>query len=577
MKFSNFRKLVGGVLFLAMFLLTVTAQGGRIPSPISNPQIIICQPCVCILCILPGFSLATSTSSFSLPFNHLSDTATISDSSFLNYNGTIVLTAAVLPSVTNGPTVSFSPGSICVGVGFYCFLASTSSVMTVSASSSTPNGDYSVTVTGTSGSIVHSLIVSVNVPSPFVLDPSPPSINHISGQTQDVTITVHSLFGYSGDVALTSATTPSGPSVSFSSSTVSITGSSSPTSTLTFGSTTLGNYSITITGTSGSFTNTAVIAANTTDYKLSNNPGPTNVQAGSPYTSKVDIGSFNGFTGTVHMSATVKPSGPKVTFSSDSLNIAANGKVSTMVTILASDPGTYAVNVTGTSGSASRSTIYTVTIAPLPPTIFGLAPMNFYGIVGGLATAGVVAGAVVVTRRRKSSSMSPPPAPSTAAPSSPGGSTPEAGSPPAAPEGKKGMSKLIPGAPGVQLPKPLVEHKVPILLVAVGTALVVAALATISPAAGLFGGLFIPGILLLGLGSVVLFLQLYQRPVAVRRFCMHCGFQMPMTGAGACPRCGKQPMSGIDTRVCPNCNGVIPTLAKFCKECGAGQPNVPAA
>jgi hypothetical protein len=139
------------------------------------------------------------------------------------------------------------------------------------------------------------------------------------------------------------------------------------------------------------------------------------------------------------------------------------------------------------------------------------------------------------------------------------------------------MSKLIPGAPGVQLPKPLVEHKVPILLVAVGTALVVAALATISPAAGLFGGLFIPGILLLGLGSVVLFLQLYQRPVAVRRFCMSCGFQMPMTGAGACPRCGKQPMSGIDTRVCPNCNAVIPTLAKFCKDCGAGQPNVPAA
>lgn len=584
MKISKTRKPLVLLLLLPLIFVLFLPPPSIVnkANPSVGPLAISCYRCFC--CVLPGFTLGTSSASLSTPYNHLSDTATISASSILNYNGTITLTAAGLPT---GATASFSPPSICVGVGLYCLFAQTTSTLTISASQSTPNGLYIVTVTGTSGAITNTVTESVNVPTPFVIVLSPPSIRPLAGQSQDSGVTVQSLFGFSGAVALTSSTAPSGPSVSFTPSALSITGTMAATSTLTFGPATLGNYSTTITGMSGAFTSQAILSATTTDFNLTSNLGSAIVQAGSPYTSRVDIGGLNGFAGTIHVSATVKPQGPAVSLSRESLTLLSGGRASTNVTILSSNSGTYTVNVTATSGASSHSKLYTINIAAVPPapaqTIFGLAPMNFYGIVGGLVTAGAVGTAVTVTRRRKNADTSLPSSSLPDKPSQAGGPSPGTGAPsvsastPASPSGitapevpKKGLSKFLPGGtPG--LPKTIVEHKIPILLVSIGTALVVAALATISPQVGLFGGLFIPGILLLGVGSVVLFLQLYQRPVVARRFCMHCGAQMLSTGA-ACPRCNKQPMSGIDTRVCPNCNAVIPTLAKFCKDCGAGQP-----
>jgi DNA-binding beta-propeller fold protein YncE/RNA polymerase subunit RPABC4/transcription elongation factor Spt4 len=55
-----------------------------------------------------------------------------------------------------------------------------------------------------------------------------------------------------------------------------------------------------------------------------------------------------------------------------------------------------------------------------------------------------------------------------------------------------------------------------------------------------------------------------------KRFCMHCGVLMPLK-ATRCPRCGKAPPAGLDTKACKNCKSVIPVVAKFCSECGAGQ------
>jgi len=55
------------------------------------------------------------------------------------------------------------------------------------------------------------------------------------------------------------------------------------------------------------------------------------------------------------------------------------------------------------------------------------------------------------------------------------------------------------------------------------------------------------------------------------RYCMHCGTRMLVT-ATSCPKCAKSPPSGVDTKLCRNCNAVIPAVARFCSECGAGQP-----
>ncbi len=168
-----------------------------------------------------------------------------------------------------------------------------------------------------------------------------------------------------------------------------------------------------------------------------------------------------------------------------------------------------------------------------------------------------------------------PAAPSPGEPTMQAPATPTLPSAPA-PEVPKPPGRKL---PSIQLPKPIAENKVPIALVTVGLILIIAAVAiTFGPAAAFFWGVFIPGVLLLGFGGTLLFLRLYRRegPVVVelRRFCMHCGFQMSSTDV-ACPRCRRQPPSGVDTKVCPNCGAVIPTQAKFCRDCGAGQPATP--
>jgi len=59
-------------------------------------------------------------------------------------------------------------------------------------------------------------------------------------------------------------------------------------------------------------------------------------------------------------------------------------------------------------------------------------------------------------------------------------------------------------------------------------------------------------------------------PPPPTRYCMWCGAIMP-PNAKVCPRCGKEPPSGVNTKICPNCGAVIPRVAKFCNRCGAAQ------
>ena len=58
--------------------------------------------------------------------------------------------------------------------------------------------------------------------------------------------------------------------------------------------------------------------------------------------------------------------------------------------------------------------------------------------------------------------------------------------------------------------------------------------------------------------------------VEKRRYCMHCGAKMSIDD-NVCPECSLSPPSGVDVKQCINCGEVIPSVAKFCRECGAAQ------
>jgi subtilase family serine protease len=102
----------------------------------------------------PNFSISASPSSQSV--RHGSSTSyTVTVTPVSGFTGTVSLTASVSPVVSSRPTLSFSPQQISGGSG--------NSTLTVRTSSSTPRRGYTITITGTNGSIVHSSVVSLTV------------------------------------------------------------------------------------------------------------------------------------------------------------------------------------------------------------------------------------------------------------------------------------------------------------------------------------------------------------------------------------------------------------------------------
>ena len=158
------------------------------------------------------------------------------------FAGTVALSSTSTPS---GLTCSLTPASIVGGSGT-AFL---------SCSSSTANS-YTVTVTGTSGSLTHNTIVTVNVQD-FTITASPTSVPIAQGNSGSSTITISSLGGFSGTVNLAVAASPN---LGASLSPTSVTGSGTSMLTITTTtSTPTGTYLVNVTGTSGSLSHSVTV------------------------------------------------------------------------------------------------------------------------------------------------------------------------------------------------------------------------------------------------------------------------------------------------------------------------------
>jgi len=99
----------------------------------------------------------------------------------------------------------------------------------------------------------------------FSIAANPASISFVPSQSATSTIALQSTGGFTGSVALTTASAPAGVTGSCSPSTVS----GSQTSTCTLAGTSVGSYTVTVTGSSGSLVHTTAIAVTVTS-----NPPP---------------------------------------------------------------------------------------------------------------------------------------------------------------------------------------------------------------------------------------------------------------------------------------------------------------
>jgi hypothetical protein len=161
-----------------------------------------------------------------------------------NYGVTINRTGGLASSIALG--VSGLPiGAI--GIFSPNPATSTSSTLAVATTVLTPVGTYTLTITGTAGTLVHVTTVSLTVSPPdFSLRASPASASVTQGGATSYGVTVTPVAGFTGQVTLSVSGLPSGASGSFS---------PNPTT-----ATTPGTFTVTITGVSGNLTHTTTVS-----------------------------------------------------------------------------------------------------------------------------------------------------------------------------------------------------------------------------------------------------------------------------------------------------------------------------
>ncbi|MBI4258132.1 MAG: hypothetical protein HY619_04180, partial [Thaumarchaeota archaeon] len=269
-----------------------------------------------------------------------SSSTSVSVISINGYNKPVGLSVSGIPQ---GVTYNLQPQS-----GAPTF----QSALTLSVSTSTPVGAYTVTVTGDDGQgKIHStsFTLQVNAPSnpDFTLNVSPKTVALQQGSTGSVSVSLQPLNGYSKTVTLSASGFPSGISYSFNP--LSAIPPFSSILSISVGSTAqTGTYTIEIIGSDGSLIHQDSFALQISaqpDFTIAVAPGSFTLERGTSRTASVTIGSLNGYSNTVTLSLNGLPSGASYSFNPSS----GTPSFTSTLTINAgtANAGTYTLTITG--------------------------------------------------------------------------------------------------------------------------------------------------------------------------------------------------------------------------------------
>jgi subtilisin family serine protease len=320
------------------YSLTITGTSGT-STRSARAELVIPPP--------PDFSLAVTPAARTTAPGGAVD-YTVSTTAVGGFTGDVALSLSGLTAAQ--ATWSFAPASIAGAAG--------ASQLTLSTASAIAPGRYTLTITGTSGSVSHSVTVTLIVPD-FSLSVSPTSRTTTPGTAVTYTVSVGAINGFTGTVSLALSGLSQG---SWTFAPASITNAG--TSTLTVTAAAAGTYSLTITGTSGAIVHTrtvTLVAGVAADFGVSVSPASATVVAGQSVAYTVSVSSVGGFAGSVSLSAGGLPALATASFSSNPV-IAPRTVTMTVRTSRLTPRGTFALTVTGRSGSLVHTAGATIVV-----------------------------------------------------------------------------------------------------------------------------------------------------------------------------------------------------------------------
>jgi hypothetical protein len=293
------------------------------------------------------------------------------------FNGTVSLSATNLPNVS----FTLSPSAITFINGNN--LCGCTSEMDVTSTSAAALGTYTVNVTGTVGSMTHTVSMTLTIASPdFTLTLGGSSQSIPLGGPADTFVYLNGVNGFYGNVNLVVASSSSAIACQFLSGNSANTPlGNNITVSLPFGSASVilsctavgpvGVFNAAVTGTSGSLVHSAIFTVTIMDYSIS--ATPVSFSAPSSGNSTVTVTSLHGLSGTVSLSVST-PSGLTASCPS-SVNLPSGGSSSVQCKFTSTVPGTYSTNVTGTlpcincssSGIIVHSALSSVTVSSAKP------------------------------------------------------------------------------------------------------------------------------------------------------------------------------------------------------------------
>jgi hypothetical protein len=242
----------------------------------------------------------------------------------------------------------------------------------------------------------------------FTISANPSSV---AGPSLTSSITLTSLGGFSGNVNVSATVNPPGPSISLtrvitSTSVILNLPSGGTVSNPLFASSRIsGNFTITVTGVSGSLSHsvnvTFVAQPLPTDFSVdccfaSGNGYMGRVAAGGNYSSWAWVASINGFAGPVNLTITLNLN-TSIVIRPSTVDVPSDGTATPTITFLVPNstrPGDYTGTLTSTNRSITHTRSLSLTVDPAPPSCPSCIPSS-WSLVGALSGT-VLAGSVLI-------------------------------------------------------------------------------------------------------------------------------------------------------------------------------------